>query len=54
MSDQVRYLLDLYTWYREHGLAPREAFIEAWEDYVFIYGTGEQPIGILKGGEALK
>ena len=48
---QFRTLLDLFTWYREWGLSPREAFIEACEDYVFIYGDGSTPRGILSVSE---
>lgn len=44
-------LLEFFTWYREQGLAPELAFMEACEDYIFFYGTGEEPIGILNVSE---
>jgi len=51
---QFKYLLDTFTWYREHRLTSGEAFVEALEDYVFVYGDGSpemRPRGILSASE---
>lgn len=51
---RLEFLLVTYERYRAEGLPMLGAFIEAVEDYVFIYGDGSTPRGILdlKGGDA--
>jgi hypothetical protein len=48
---QFETLLEFFIWYQERGLSPAEAFVEAEEDYIFIYGDGTTPQGILGASE---
>ena len=47
MNEKLEFLVSAFEHALEQGATTREAFVEALEYYLFVYGDGTTPIGIL-------